>query len=226
VLRGGAAGHTRGVTLGAGGPGVLVRPGDGTSAASTRDDWVLIHELLHVLLPSLPRDDEWLSEGLPSYVEPVIRVRAGLLTSEKLWGDLVEGLPQGLPQPGDQGLARTHTWGRTYWGGALFCLLADVTIRERTANARGLDDVVRAIVATGADVEARWDIDRFIDVGDRATGTSVLRELYASMALAAGTVDLPALWARLGVRGGTGGNPVTFDDMAPLTAVRRAIGGR
>jgi predicted metalloprotease with PDZ domain len=226
VLKGRAGSPTRGVTLGAGGPGVLLRAGEGVNAATTRDDWVLTHELLHVVLPSLPHDQEWLAEGLPSYLEPIIRVRAKLLAPEKLWEDLVEGLPQGLPQAGDQGLARTHTWGRTYWGGALFCLLADVTIRERTANTRGLDDVVRAIVTTGADVETYWDIDRLIDVGDRATDTTVLRDLYASMALAPGTADLPALWARLGVKAGPPEHPVTFDDAAPLSAVRRAIGGR
>ena len=37
----------------------------------------------------------------------------------------------------------------TYWGGALFALLADVRIRAATANARSLDDVVRAVLVAG-----------------------------------------------------------------------------
>ena len=121
VQKGTAGNPTRGVTLGGGGASVLVRVGDGVNSATIRDDWVLTHELLHVVLPSLPHDQSWLSEGLASYLEPKIRVRAGSLTPERLWGDLVEGLPQGSPQPGDEGSAKTHTWGRTYWGGALFC---------------------------------------------------------------------------------------------------------
>jgi hypothetical protein len=145
------------------------------------------------------------------------------VTPEKFWGDLVEGLPQGLPQSGDQGLERTHTWGRTYWGGALFCLMADVTIRERTKNERSLDDALRGIVATGADVEAHWTIDRFLEVGDEATGTVVLHDLFRDMALAPGAVDLPSLWTRLGVRAEH--NRVVFDDRAPLAAIRRAITG-
>ena len=74
------------------------------------------------------------------------RARTGELSTEKVWGDLVRGLPQGLPGRGDEGLDRTHTWGRTYWGGALFWLLADVEIRERTGNRFGLEDALRAVL--------------------------------------------------------------------------------
>ncbi|HEY8040865.1 MAG TPA: hypothetical protein VIF15_13765 [Polyangiaceae bacterium] len=214
---------TRGETLGDGGPAVLVRAAPGLTAAAARDDWVVTHELLHVSLPSLPHEQVWLSEGLPSYVEPLARARAGLLAPEQMWRDLVEGLPQGLPEAGDEGLDHTHTWGRTYWGGALFCLVADVRIREETRNARSLDDALRAVVATGADVETLWDVARMLDVGDRATGTRALQDLYRELALAPGRVDLAALWRRLGVR--VEGDRVTFDDGAPLAATRRAIAG-
>ena len=76
----------------------------------------MTHELLHVTLPTLPRDQVWLSEGIPSYVEPFARARAGQVSASRVWRDLVDGLPQGLPEAGDEGLDRTHTWGRTYWG--------------------------------------------------------------------------------------------------------------
>jgi hypothetical protein len=223
-MAGHGGGASRGETLGEGGPAVLVRASNEVTATTMRDDWVMTHELLHVSLPSLPRQQVWLSEGIPSYVEPIARVRAGMTTAEKVWRDLVEGIPQGLPGAGDEGLDRTHTWGRTYWGGSLFCLVADVRIRERTNNARSLDDVVRAIVATGADVEAHWDVDRVLETGDHATGTTVLSDLYREMALAPGSVDLAAFWKRLGVA--VDGERVTFDDTAPLAAVRRGIAGR
>jgi hypothetical protein len=79
-------------------------------------------------------------------------------------------------------------------------------------------------VASGADIEAHWDVARFLDVGDAATGTHALHDVYREMALAPGTVDLPALWRRLGVK--VEADRVTFDDAAPLAAVRRGIGGR
>ncbi|MDP9002171.1 MAG: hypothetical protein M3O46_18925 [Myxococcota bacterium] len=213
---------TRGETLGEGGPAVLVSPSEHATAASLRDDWVMTHELLHVTLPSLPHQERWLSEGIPTYVEPIARARVGLVAPEKLWRDLVEGIPQGLPRAGDEGLERTHTWGRTYWGGALYCLLADVMIREQTGNRRALDDAIRAVSSTGADVEAHWEVARFIEIGDRATGTHVLGDLYRDMALAPGTVDLAALWNRLGVHV-VDGSRVVLDNAAPLALVRQAI---
>jgi hypothetical protein len=221
VLPGEPGNPTRGETLGAGGPAVLVRAANGLTPGALRDDWVVTHELLHVSLPSLGHDHAWLSEGIATYVEPIVRVRADLVTPEVYWRELVEGLPQGLPEAGDQGLERTSTWGRTYWGGALFCFAADVAIRERTGNARSFDDALRGIVASGADVEAHWTIEHFIQAGDRATGTRVLEELYRSLALVPGTVDLGSMWRRLGVSVEAG--RAAFDDGAPLAAVRRSI---
>lgn len=216
-----ARGTVEGITLGDGGPAVVLHAGPRLTAASAPDDWVATHELIHVTLPSLTRDHAWLSEGLATYVEPIVRARAGLVTPERYWADLVKGLPQGQPEADDEGLERTHTWGRTYWGGALFCFLADLRIRALTRGQRSIDDALRGIAATGANVEAHWDIERFLDTGDRATGTAVLAELYRAHGFAPVSVDLAALWSQLGVR--LVGDRITFDDGAPLAATRRAI---
>ena len=162
-----------------------------------------------------------MEEGLATYVEPIARARAGELSPEKVWRDLVRGLPQGLPRQGDEGLDRTHTWGRTYWGGALFWLLADVEIRERTGNRFGLEHALRAVVAQGGSIAERWALQRALEAGDRATGTKVLQELDAKMASEAVDVDLDSLFRRLGVR--LRGETVEFDDRAPLAPIRRAI---
>ncbi|MEX2206446.1 MAG: hypothetical protein WEF50_09495 [Myxococcota bacterium] len=181
----------------------------------------MTHELIHLAFPSVPREHRWLEEGLATYVEPIARARARQLSAERVWEDLMRDLPQGLPQPGDRGLDFTHTWGRTYWGGALFCLLADVEIRERTHNQRGLEHALRAIVAAGGRADHEWDLSRALAVGDSATGVPVLMERYAQMRSTPFSVDLPALWRRLGVR--QEGGRVLFDDGAPLAGVRRSI---
>jgi hypothetical protein len=214
----------RGKTLGDGGAAVLVRVGTRITAANVLDDWVVAHELVHVGFPALDREHAWFAEGLASYVEPFARARAGLVPAEKLWADLVEGFPQGLPPAGDPGLDGNEAWGRVYWGGALYFLLADLGIREHTRGARSLDDAVRAVHAAGGNVEVRWPLARILDEGDRATGTRVLHELYDRFAHVPGTVDLDALWARLGVlRDGKG---VRFDEKAPLAATRAAMTAR
>jgi predicted metalloprotease with PDZ domain len=130
-------------------------------------------------------------------------------------------MPQGLPKEGDRGLDNTPTWGRTYWGGALFCLLADVGIREHTANRLGLEDALRAINRKGGNIDTEWPLEHALQIGDRATGVSTLTDLYRQMGSQPGQVDLPALWERLGVR--RTGETTTFVEDAPLAATRRAI---
>ncbi len=189
--------------------------------AELTDDWTLTHEMLHLAFPSVPERHHWIEEGIATYVEPIARARAGLLTPERIWGDMVEGMPQGLPERGDRGLDHTPTWGRTYWGGALFCLRADVEIRRRTQNRFGLEHALRAIVEAGGTIDVDWPLERVIAVGDRATGVPVLREIYDEMKAAPDPVDLPALWKQLGVE--RQGQTIRFHADAPLAAIREAI---
>lgn len=140
---------------------------------------------------------------------------------DALWRGWITGMPNGLPEAGDRGLDRTDTWGRTYWGGALFCLLADIAIRERTHGTKSLDDALRAILDAGGSIATSWTIDHVIDVGDAATGVPVLRELYTQHATTPTPVDLDALWKKLGVA--WNGRAIAYDDTAPLAAVRRAM---
>lgn len=210
-----------GSTMGGGGATLVLFVGDTVDAAALSRSWVPVHELLHLAFPTVPRDQLWIAEGLATYVEPIARARAGELSAEQVWRDLVDGLPQGLPERGDRGLDRTHTWGRIYWGGALYCLLADVEIRRRTANRRSLDDALRAIVDGGGSLAVAWPLERALAVGDVATGVPVLAELRRQLGAAPTPVDLEALWARLGVR--RAGERIVFDDGAPLAAIRKAI---
>lgn len=214
--------ETEGETISEGGPAVVIRMAEGLTAQATRDDWVVTHELIHATLPSFGHAHAWLDEGIATYVEPIVRTRSGLVSVETFWRDLENGLPRGLPEIDDQGLERTHTWGRTYWGGALFCFLADVRIREATRGARSFDDAVRALAASPLDDSRKLDVARFLEIGDRATGTLVLTTLYRDMAFAPAAIDLSSLWARLGVRR-TSAAGVSFDDAAPLAFVRSGI---
>jgi hypothetical protein len=194
--------------------------GKESTPADFSEDWVTTHEMVHLAFPSQEDQHHWIEEGQAVYIEPIARARIGELTPEKIWGDMLRDMPQGQPAKGDQGLDHTHTWGRTYWGGAIFCLLADVQIRERTHNQKGLEDALRAVLAEG-NIQAEWPLERAIAVGDQATGVPVLHELYEQMKATPVTVDLDALWKKLGVNAVNG--HVVFDDSAPLAGVRKAI---
>ena len=181
----------------------------------------MTHEMVHLAFPGVARKHHWIEEGLATYVEPVARARDGELSAEKVWGDMVRGMPQGLPQPGDRGLDFTPTWANTYWGGARFCLLADIEIRKRTGNKQGLEDALRAILKHGGTIVADWKLSRALDIGDQATGVPVLRELYDKMSATPQSVDLDKLWMDLGID--SSGGRIVFDDTAPLASIRKAI---
>ena len=200
---------------------IKVSVGRDTTDASFHEDWLMTHEMVHLAFPSVADRHHWIEEGTATYVEPVARVRVGNLTAEDGWVDLVRGLPQGLPETGDRGLDFTPTWGRTYWGGALFCFLADVEIHRRTANKKGLIDAGRAVLDAGGSLWADWEIARALEVGDRATGVPVLKELYEKMRANPYPVDLEKMWQDLGIE--RSGRGLRFNDRAPLAEVRRAI---
>jgi hypothetical protein len=185
------------------------------------DDWVMTHEMVHLAFPSVPDEHHWIEEGIATYVEPIARAQVGDLSPETVWRELVDGLPKGLPAPGDRGLDNTHTWGRTYWGGALFCLMADIEIHQRTNNRYGLQDALRGIVRAGGNMEQDWPLARALKAGDEATGVPVLMELYDRMKASPVTPDLAAMWHELGVR--PSGNSVVFDQTAPQASIVQSI---
>jgi hypothetical protein len=200
---------------------IMISVGRNTSTDDLDDDWTLTHEMIHLAFPNMPDDQHWIEEGISTYVEPVARAQAGQLPAAAVWKEFVRNMPQGQPAYGDHGLNNTHTWGRTYWGGALFCLVADVRIREKTHNRKGLQDALRAISNSGGNITEDWEIEKTLTLGDKGTGTTVLRELYGEMRDKPSPVDLDALWQKLGVE--LKGGKVIFNDNAADASIRKAI---
>ena len=210
--RGGFQGFTR------------INIGEHTTAADLADDWMTTHEMVHYAFPSLNDDQHWMEEGQATYIEPVARVMTGELEARQIWRDMVRDMPKGEPGPDDQGVNNTHTWGRTYWGGALFCLMADVAIRRETGNRKSLQDALRAVVAAGGTIDHDWPLEQALATGDRATGTHVLSQMYAAWKDKPVPVDLTKLWADLGVRSSAEG-AIEFVSSAPLANIRESIAG-
>jgi hypothetical protein len=216
------SGVRHGMTWGREGGLIVIHAGNKTTPAEFAEDWMLTHEMIHLAFPSMMGDEHhWIEEGISVYVEPIARIRAGHWTAQQMWSDLVRDMPKGEPQSGDAGLDHTHTWGRTYWGGALFCFVADVEIRKRTGNKKGLEDVLRAILNAGGDINQDWELEKALKTGDSAVGLDVLEKLYAEWKDKPVQVDLAAMWKELGVE--TSGGTVVLKDDAPMSAVRRAI---
>ena len=126
-----------------------------------------------------------------------------------------------MPAADDKGLDNTHTWARTYWGGEIFWLLADVQIRVKTDNRCSVRDAIRAILNAGGDGSVDWKLVRVLKLGDQATSTTVLTDLHDQLGPQPGTVNLPDLWAKLGIS--ERNERVHFDDRAPWAKIRLAI---
>jgi hypothetical protein len=206
-----------------GGAGAIVNidVGLATTAESLDDDWILIHELIHLAFPTVPRQHHWIEEGISVYVESIARANAGELTADSVWLGFWRGMPNGLPKAGDKGLDYTPTWGRTYWGGALFCLFADIRIRQQTDNEKNLQDALRAIVAAGYDMTKSSRIREVLAVADQATGVTVLTDLYGEMRSSPYPEELEGLWLALGIDEQAGN--IVYDEKAALAEIRRAL---
>src|SRR5229473_2720279 len=215
------SGVRHGQTFGYGGGLIKIRVGSETDVPELHTDWMLTHEMVHLSFPSMADDHHWIEEGIAVYVEPIARIQAKQMSAEQMWADLARDMPKGEPQEGDRGLDHTHSWGRTYWGGALFCFVADVEIRKQTRNQKGLQDALRGILEAGGDITHDWELARTLKIGDQATGTSVLSDLYAKWKDNPVQVDLASMWKELGIV--AEGRSVRSVEDAPLAAVRRAI---
>jgi hypothetical protein len=210
-----------GVTFGGNPPFTRIFVGQHTTAQQLDEDWLMTHEFVHTAFPDVADEHHWIEEGIATYVEPIARVQVGDLTPERIWADMVGGMPKGEPQPFDKGLDHTHTWGRTYWGGALFCLVADVRIRQTTNNERGLQDALTGIRDAGGTIDKHWPVERAFAVGDKASQTKVLTTLYTEMKDKPVYIDLNTLWRELGVI--SSNDRVALSDKAPLARIRRSI---
>jgi hypothetical protein len=192
---------------------------------ATRDalygDWILVHELFHLGFPSFFEEGKWLDEGLATYYEPIIRVRAGLYTEQAMWSELAKSLPQGLPAYTEHGLESARDFRGIYWGGALACLEADVAARKRKLD-RGLEVGLRALREAGGIASEVWSMKDAISTIDQALGGPTLAPVAARHAQRGHAFDLEALLRDLGVVRRPDGS-VRLSTDAPLAAVRRAI---
>ena len=184
--------------------------GKNITPKTLQTDWTLTHELLHLAFPDLDDEFLWAEEGLSTYLEPLARAKSGMITEREFWLLYFDRMHEGLPEPGDDGLNKTHTRLRTYWGGALFWFAADMAIRRETKKT--LLDAIHAILVKGGDARETWSMKKVLSVGDKAIGKPILRRMYDQMAVHPGAPDLAGFWRELGIE--KKGDGVVFKDSA------------
>ena len=132
-----------------GGSSVLLLSSPDATLEQLEADWVAVHELSHLWLPPLSSKDRWISEGVATYLQEVLRARCGLQSSERAWTRLREGFERGRRSGTGRRLVsesrnmnRTGAYHRVYWAGAAFALEADVRLRK---SSNGQMTLLRAI---------------------------------------------------------------------------------
>jgi hypothetical protein len=202
-------------------PGVALFVGSQANKAALRDDWVLVHELFHIGVPSFYREGKWFDEGLATYFEPIIRVRAGLFDAERAWRDFALEMPRALSALTRDGLEHTRNYTGLYWGGAIYCLAADVAVRAQSEGRLGLEDGVRRVFQEGGQAWEVWPLQKTLRTADSVFPEPLLQSLSARYANTPAPFDLEALFRSLGVERKASG--IELSDAAPLAWVRRAI---
>jgi hypothetical protein len=220
----GADGVVFGRVFSLAGASVALLFGADTRAESAHDDWVVVQELFHLGTPSFVGEGHWLEEGLATFYEPLLRERAGWMSEADLWKHFAEEMPRGVRKAGTPpSIEERDDIDSTYWGGALFSLMAAVRILQETRGERSLDDALRAALAQEGDATHQARVQDFLRTGDQATGAQVLSQLHSDFAMHGAPIDLEALFRSLGVE--LTGNPgaLHLRDDAPLAWVRRAL---
>ena len=148
-------------------------------------DWTAYHEFGHLFIPYPGRADIWFSEGLASYYQNILQVRAGVLTADDAKQRYTAAFQRGTDDDEDSDLTlgdlsarmmERRAFMRVYWSGALYFLKADTVLR--TAHDMSLDDILREFgyccLEDGRELRGRAMATEF----DRIAGSEIFVPLY------------------------------------------------
>jgi hypothetical protein len=152
---------------------LLVVSEDAQERALLRD-WVLPHELSHLLLPYVERDHSWLSEGFATYYQELLLARAGLASEQEAIRRLSDSLRSVSAQAGTTSLVEecarldlTRDYRKVYWGGAAYWLNLDVKLRAQGIE---LDQLLHAL-RTRPDARELWSARQLVERLDSLAST-------------------------------------------------------
>jgi hypothetical protein len=147
------------------------------------EDWTATHELSHMLVPYVSRRDKWLSEGIASYYQNILRARDGRLSEQQAWQRLHRGFERGRAQTRNETLAQATRSGyqsimRIYWSGAAMMLKADTELRLISNGRQSLDTALAGLQNCCIGSHRSWRARELFTELDRITGTTVFSRLH------------------------------------------------
>lgn len=187
-------------------------------------DWIAVHEFSHLWHPFIRRQDAWLSEGIATYWQEVLRARAGLITREQVWQRLYEGAELGREAAASLSeetlrMPHAHNYQIVYWAGAAIALMLDVELRAKSEGRLSLD-----VILSRLREQPHWYLrvrsaHELLQAFDGLAGQPVCAAL-AGRHMHGELPRLRALFEQLGVAPGAN---ASSPSAAPLAWVRDAI---
>jgi hypothetical protein len=209
-----------------GGPSVMLLVSERADFASIERSWVVTHELSHLLFPLIDRRDAWISEGLATYYQEVLRARAGLIDPREAFERLERGFARGRRASGAMPLelesarmGEAHNYQRIYWSGAAFALLVDVELRGRGTS---LDALVTSMGHELWEPRGRWNGRALLGALERPLEAPRLTSLAADLEASTSFPDLDDAYDALGLTVRADG-ALSFSEAAAARALREAI---
>lgn len=196
------------------------------------EDWTAPHELSHLFLPYVTSNDAWLSEGMATYYQNVVRARSGAITPAEAWQRIHSGFRRGIDKSQkDQTLAqatermfREGGYMRVYWHGTAILLAADVALRRRSDGAQSLDWVLERFGRCCLDPDVEWTARKVFEKFDEIAGGEIFTRLHEREVQSPRFMDLAPLYSDLGLV--AFGGKVELRDDVPGAAIRDAIMAR
>ncbi len=167
-------------------------------------DWTATHEFSHMLLPYVSSNDRWLSEGLASYYQNVLRARDGRLSEEQAWQKLHSGFERGRASTRRESLSSATRSGRSstmrvYWSGAAMMLEADSRLRSLSHGQQSLDSALESLNDCCFDPGKRWTAKEMFTRLDELTGYRVFSDAYNRHVMDYDFPDISHIYEQLGL---------------------------
>ena len=190
-------------------------------------DWTATHEFSHLMLPYLDRRQRWISEGFSQYYQNVLLARSGAYDDLYAWQKLYDGYERGRkarPELSPNEATDRQVRGglmKVYWSGAALALMADVTLRARSAGEESLDDVLEKFQACCLPSDRVWTGKELFTKFDSLASEPVFMPLYHRYADTAGFPDTSDVLERLGIN--VSDDVVSMRRNAELQVIRQSI---
>ncbi len=144
-------------------------------------DWTAPHEISHLSIPFMGKENMWFSEGYASYMQYQVMWQQGVLTTAQTKEKYALKLRSNIPKYNSdenflvvsRQLKSKHNYPAVYWGGACYFIQADSILRLE--KNRSLNSVIRKYQQNGRNSDR--NLNDLISSLDRISESNIFSDL-------------------------------------------------